>query len=452
MDNQVMTARCQERLDPGFGTVGGESPQGDRKGSAKAAGNNKQTVLDHDDQTSVRRGLRLLSSSMDSSRRMALQFMLLFGANGVALPFAGLWFYSKGLDGATIGILLAAPMLGRLVTGPLIAVWADGFLYRRTALAILALVSALSYALTAMADTFWGWAVFWFVAATASAAMIPLTDAMTVRLAHREGFSFAFPRGCGSAAFVGANVIMGALLTRTSIDAVLIWIVLAAMAMAASAIWILPAEPVTDGAPTRKRDRFKGLGQLARDPMFMAAMVAVGCVQSSHAFYYGFSAIAWKAQGITEAQIGLLWAFSVLVEIAFMWWVEPWRRARGIGPLTLLALGSAAGVMRWVALSLAPPLWMLWPLQALHALTFAATFLAGVQLASQLTHSNSQTAAQTLLSVLSAGVLIGLATLAAGPLYDAVGLGGYLAMAALALLGGFGLLVMKAVRARVGQV
>jgi hypothetical protein len=48
---------------------------------------------------------------------MGLQYVLLFGANGVSLPFAGLWFHARGLDGAEIGALLAAPMLGRLVTG-----------------------------------------------------------------------------------------------------------------------------------------------------------------------------------------------------------------------------------------------------------------------------------------------------------------------------------------------
>ncbi len=380
---------------------------------------------------------------------MALQFMLLFGANGVALPFAGLWFHAQGLDGAKIGVLLAAPMLGRLVTGPLIAVWADGFRYRRTALAFLALTSAVAYGLTALAEGFAFWAPLWFVAATASAAMIPLTDAMTVRLSQKEGFSFAFPRGCGSAAFVGANIIMGALLTRTGVDAVLLWIVVAGVAMAGSARWVLPPEPVTDGAPTRKRDRFRGLGRLARDPVFMGAVLAVGCVQSSHAFYYGFSAIAWKAQGIPEVQTGLLWAFSVVVEVVLMWWGEPWRRARGIGPLTLLAVGSGAAVVRWTALSFAPPLWMLWPLQTLHALTFAATFLAGVQLAARLAPSDSQTAAQTLGSMLSAGVLIGLATLAAGPLYDAVGVRGYWAMAALGACGGLAVLALRRTRAAI---
>jgi len=74
-------------------------------------------------------------------------------------------------------------------------------------------------------------------------------------------------------------------------------------------------------------------------------------------------------------------------------------------------------------------------LQAVHALTFAATFLAGVQIVERLSPPAAQTAAQTLSSVLSAGVLIGLATAASGPLYDRFGFGGYWAMAGMALAG-----------------
>jgi len=124
-----------------------------------------------------------------------------------------------------------------------------------------------------------------------------------------------------------------------------------------------------------------------------------------------------------------------VVEIGFMWWGEPWRRKAGIGPLTVLGIGAGAAVLRWTALAFAPPLWLLWPLQTLHALSFAATYLAGVQLVERLSPPGSQTVAQTLSSVLSAGVLIGLATLAAGPLYDAVGVKGYLAMAGMAAVG-----------------
>lgn len=372
---------------------------------------------------------------MTAARRMALQYVLLFGATGVSLPFAGLWMRSQGLNGAQIGTLLAAPMLARAVTGPLLAVWADGFRYRRTPIALMGLVMAAGYGLAGFSDLYAVRAIGWFVGATAMGVLVPLTDVMTLRLAGRLGFSFSLPRGAGSAAFVVANVVMGALLLHWRPDGVIVWLVAASLGLAAVAALALPPEPVADGAPTAGLERFRGLGRLLADPVFMTAIFAVGAVQAAHAFQYAFSALLWKTQGISEAVTGWLWAFGVIVEIALMWLVEPWRRRVGIGPWSLLMLGSAAAVVRWSAMAFAPPLWLLWPLQALHALTFAATFLAGVQIVERLSPPERHTAAQTLSSVLSAGVLIGLATAASGPLYDRFGAGGYAAMAAMSLAG-----------------
>lgn len=373
---------------------------------------------------------------MTSAPRMALQYILLFSASGVTLPFAGLWFRDQGLSGAQIGALLAIPMLARALTGPLLAVWADGFALRRTPIALLGLAMAVGYGGAGLVEGFIPWALCWLVGATAAASLIPLSDVMTLRLAGREGFAFSLPRGCGSAAFVVANLVMGALLTRLSSDAVIVWAVAASLLIAVTAWRVLPAEPVAEGGPVSRMERFRGLGRLLRQPVFMAAIFAIGAVQATHAFYYGFSAIVWRAQGMAESVTGLLWAFSVIVEIGFMWVIEPWRRRVGIGPWTMLFIGAVAAVLRWSVMAFAPPLWLLGPLQVLHALTFAATYLAGVQIVERLCPPESHTAAQTLGSALSAGVLIGLATLASGPLYDAVGLKAYLAMAGLALIGG----------------
>lgn len=372
---------------------------------------------------------------MTAAQRMALQYVLLFGATGVSLPFAGLWLSAQGLGGVQIGSVLAAPMLARIVTGPLLAVWADGFRLRRTPIALLGLTMALGYALAGLADSFALRAVGWFIGATAMGVLVPLTDVMTLRLASRLGFTFALPRGAGSAAFVIANIGMGALLLSAPVDGVIIWIVVLSLAFTAAAVLALPPEPVADGLPVLGRERFRGLGRLLGDPVFLTTIFSVGAVQAAHAFQYGFSAILWKAQGISEAVTGQLWAFGVVVEIALMWLFEPWRRRSGIGPWSLLMVGAAAAVLRWSAMALEPPLWLLWPLQSLHALTFAATFLAGVQLVERLTPPDTHTAAQMLSSVLSAGVLIGLATAASGPLYDHYGSGGYWAMAALAATG-----------------
>jgi PPP family 3-phenylpropionic acid transporter len=387
--------------------------------------------------------------ALNASKRMALQYTLIFAANGVSLPFIGLWLRAHGMDGAQIGVLLAAPMLGRLVTGPAIALWADGFRHRRTAIVFLAIAGTAAFAAMPLTQGFGWWSLLWFVATTCSGAIMPLSDVLTMRLAAREGFAFSVPRGFGSAAFVAANVVMGALLVTAPVDAVIWWLIATGVMLALWARFGLPAEPVLEGGPAKGLERFAGLGRLVRDPVFMAAIVAVGCVQASHAFYYGFSAILWKTAGVPESLTGLLWGASVVVEVIFMWWLDPWRRRVGIGPVLMLGLGAAGAVLRWSLFALEPPLWSLWPLQILHTFSFAATFLAGVQLIERLSPRDSHTAAQTLGSMMSSGVLIGLATLASGPLFDRFGAGGYWAMAALAAVGGLVALgLMRSTRVR----
>lgn len=380
---------------------------------------------------------------MQPSVRLALHYVLLFGVTGVSLPFAGLWLKHLGLNGAEIGTLLAVPMLARFLTGPMIAVWADGFATRRAPIAILGWVAMAGYGAAALVEGYVLWTLCWFVAATATSAIIPLIDVLSLRVARREGFSFSVPRGFGSAAFVLANLAMGALLTRLPVDAVIVWIVVASALMALYARFGLPAEVVSATGRASGRNRFLGLGRLLADPVFMMALLAIGAVQASHGFYYGFSAILWTQQGLSTGLVGALWAGSVIIEIAFMWWLDPWRRRLGIGPWPLLAVGVGAGVLRWTALAFSPPLNLLWPLQALHALTFAATYLAGVEIVERLAPEDAQTAAQTLSSTVSAGVLIGIATVLSGPLYDSYGAGGYLAMAGMAALGGLAALSLR---------
>ena len=74
-------------------------------------------------------------------------------------------------------------------------------------------------------------------------------------------------------------------------------------------------------------------------------------------------------------------------------------------------------------------------MQALHTFTFAATFVGGLMIVERLAPARAATAAQTISSALSGGLLIGLATLASGALYDLAHAKGYLLMAAMGALG-----------------
>ena len=372
---------------------------------------------------------------MRSLPATALVYGLIFAGVGVSLPFAGLWFEAQGLSGVEIAMILATPMLARVVTGPFLAIWADGLKLRRTALFFLGLAAAAAYAGALLVEGVALWLPLWFVASTASAAMIPLSDALTLRLARRDGFVFAWPRGVGSFAFIVANVAMGLLLTGAPVDAILVWVAVAAVLSGLAAFLALPREPVLETGVTSSRDRLAGLGRLVADPAFMTAVAAVGFIHASHAFYYGFSAIIWTDQGVSERDVGLLWGVSVAAEVVLLWLVEPWRRRSPVGPSALLIMGAVAAAVRWAFLAMAPPLWALWPLQALHALSFAAVFIGGLEAVERLSPSENATAAQMVSSSLSAGLLMGMATLLAGPLFDAYGTLGYAAMGALALLG-----------------
>jgi len=366
--------------------------------------------------------------------RLGLFYGAIFIGTGVSSPYMPVWFAHHGLSGSRIGLILSLPMMARAVTAPLLAVWADSFRLRRTALLILSVAVTAAYALMALPGGFGWWTVVWFAASSMVSTLSPLADVITLRRARIDGFNFGWPRGIGSAAFIVGNVGMGAILTRGSPDAVLVWMTAAVAATALGARFLLPPDPVhEEGHAAGFADRMGGLSNLLKDGGFMTAVVSAGLIQSAHAFYYGFSTLAWKQQGIGENLTGVLWATGVTAEIGFLWFMEPWRRR--VGPRRLLTLGGVGAIVRWTLLAFSPPLWALFPLQVLHALSYAATFVASLLLVERLSTPRTASAAQTINSALSGGVLSGLATMASGPLFDRYGALGYLLMSAMCVAG-----------------
>jgi PPP family 3-phenylpropionic acid transporter len=366
--------------------------------------------------------------------RLGLFYATLYIATGVSSPYIAVWFKARGLSGSEIGAILALPLLARVFTGPALAIWADRFKLRRTAILLMAAVSAALYGAMMATSGFWAWLWLWFLGATLFSACSPLVDVIVLRRAARDGFAYAFPRGIGSVAYIVGNVCGGALLAPFGAGVVMVWILVAAVASTVLTGVLLPPEPVEDHRASEARsDRFGGVGGLLRDPIFMLMIGAAGLIQATHGFYYSFSALLWRAQGLSPTVIGLLWGVGVGVEVAFLWFGESWRRR--LGPERLLILGGVGAVVRWTAFAFSPPVWLLFPLQALHALTFTSTFIASLQLVERLSPPKSASAAQTLNAALYGGVLIGAATLGSGPLFDRFGPLGYLAMSGLAGLG-----------------
>lgn len=360
---------------------------------------------------------------MSTALRLGLVYAAIFTATGCAIPYLPVLFRELGFSGTQIALVFSAPMLARVVSGPLIAGWADRFNRRRTPAAILLAIAAVAFVGAGLAGNFWPMLVAGFVWGTAQPAAVPLTDIMTLRRARREGFDYGWPRGIGSAAYIASNLAWGALLAFAGARAVPWFAAACLLGGGAVALWLIPPEPVHDETPPSNARRLDGMRALTGNPVYVLAISAAGLTTASHAFFYSFSTLLWTRQGVPAWVVGLLWGTGVSVEVLFLWFMRPLRER--LGPVNLLLLAAGAGVVRWTASAFEPPLWLLFPLQALHALTFAAAFLGGLHLIERSTPPRYASLAQTLSSSWASGLLIGLATLASGPLYDRLGSLGY---------------------------
>jgi MFS1 family protein len=73
-------------------------------------------------------------------------------------------------------------------------------------------------------------------------------------------------------------------------------------------------------------------------------LLAASMIQASHALYYTFGTLHWRAQGFADGTIGALWALGVLAEIGLF-------AVSGPRPLYRALSGEAYAVMALLALA-----------------------------------------------------------------------------------------------------
>jgi PPP family 3-phenylpropionic acid transporter len=263
---------------------------------------------------------------------------------------------------------------------------------------------------------------------------VALQDAYTLRGLRARGAAYGPVRLWGSIFFIlanfGAGLAFDLIETRN-----LIWLIAGAAiaaACVATLLMPLPSAPLMTGPSGPGRPFW-------REPRFVAVVMAASLIQSSHAVYYGFSTIAWKASGFDGVAIGSLWALGVVAEImlfAVSGRLPPW-----IGPIQLIALGGIGAAIRWTGLAFDPAGWSLPLLQLLHAFSFGASHLGAVAFIAHAAPEGRGATAQGYFSVVQ-GVTFSASMLLAGTLYEAIGVAAYGAMAAIAFVGAMIAVVM----------
>jgi len=367
--------------------------------------------------------------------RISLLYGALFIVYGAQLPYLPVWLDWRGLDAAQISLISALPLFVRLVATPSIAFIADRSGDHRRIIVVSTLVALAAGLALSQARGFWPILGCSLVCVIAIATVMPLAETVAMTGVRTRGLDYGRMRLWGSLTFIGASFLGGPLVDAFG-PAAGMWLIVTGIAATVGSGLLLPRPEAGAGAvESTKAGRISPGDVLAlvRSRPLLLFLVAATCVQSAHATFYTFGALHWRAQGLASAWTGLLWAIGVLAEVALFAWSA--RVVSRFGAVKLLLAGAAAGVLRWTAMALDPPLALLLPLQALHGLTYGAAHLGAIHFIATAVPERQAGTAQALYATVTAGIGMAGAMLISGRLYAGWGGRTYLAMALIAAIG-----------------
>ena len=252
------------------------------------------------------------NSALRFAYRLSLNYAAIFASLGLYLPFMPIWLSYRGMDPVEIGIITSAPLFIRVLAAPSIAIWSDRQGDHRTTIILGSWCASACAAALFFAHGFWAIFLFVIVFQISTQSVLPLLETKALAGARRHDLDYGRMRLWGSAAFIAANLLGGAVISHYGGASVLAMVTVA-IASTALAAHVLPFEPRDARAGQANPQRQAGLSgvwRLLRQPWFIVTMLAAGLIQSSHAVYYAFSAIHWRSLGIGDGWIGVLWAFG----------------------------------------------------------------------------------------------------------------------------------------------
>lgn len=358
-------------------------------------------------------------------------YMASFGALGVFMQFFPGWLHEvAGLTESEVAVVLAAQTIARTLLGTW---WAHLVDRRGDARPILVLLASLSVGAFALFGASQDLVVLWFVAflfGSLYSPMYPICDAAAMQAAARHGFSFGRLRVAGSATYLVVIVAVGAALDRTGIASTYAILVVAMIAMAGGAL-LLPQAPMRDAAPAAaERPPWTSL---LRQRSLWLVLGASALIQGSHATFYNLSTLHWGDHGIDTSVASLVWAEGILAEIVLFWFAR--SAADKLRPTTLMLIGGAAAIVRWIVVGATTDVALLMATGWLHALSFGCTYLGALRALDRRVPAPLRATAQGLLGAATSGVGMVVCGLVGGFAYDFVAGRAFFMMAGFAAAG-----------------
>jgi PPP family 3-phenylpropionic acid transporter len=363
-------------------------------------------------------------AGLTPATRIALFYGSLFGTQGVASVFAGIWFAAHGISDTRIGVINAAPVLVLLALNLWIGRLADRADDWRRVIVIGAAASGVTALLLALATGFWSILLVWTLTNAAYSAIVPVIDAAAMRLSRREGFDFSANRAWATVGYLVMLVVTGSLLSGVGV-----WLFLPLFCALALVRGALAFGLPRFRAPAEQRAPSGATLRQSLKTWFVLPLVGGAIVLATHLVLGAFQSLLWADQGLPEHVIGGLIALGAASEAAAFFLFR--RLAPRVAARRLILLAGVVATVRWTAFGFSPGVALLVPLQMLHGITYALCFLGCISFITNWTSEDIAAEAQSFFTVLQQGFSV-VALVAFGWLAGHLGAHAYLALAVVA--------------------
>ncbi len=314
--------------------------------------------------------------------RFAALWFCYFAAIGAYNPYAPLWFKDLGFSTLAIGSL-AALLSWTRVFAPYAWGWLGDHSGQRVRLIRLGALLSLVAASGLLAARSYGWiALCTVLLFLANGAVVPLSEATLAR--HLQAGSetaggmdsgrYGRVRLWGSVGFIAAVTLFGLVLQWAGIG----WFPVLVVSMYCL-LWLATLRVPAARDDVSGQEQMPPVLDVLRRTEVAWFFGSIFFTVLAHTALYAFFSLYLDELGYAKSAVGLMWAVSVAVEIAFFW-VQGKYFGR-IEPHRWLQWAAALSVLRFCATAAfgSSPL-VLVMAQMLHAITFAAQHVACIVL------------------------------------------------------------------------
>ncbi len=329
--------------------------------------------------------------------RLSGFYFFYFALLGGMYPYWPLYLQHLDFDAERIGLLLAIPMVTKVLAPNLWSWLADRTGQRLGIIQWGSLLGLICFTGILINQGF-----FWLVVVMISYsffwnAVLPQAEVITLNFLGDRPERYSRLRLWGSVGFIVAVIGAGALFERLGVTA-FPWLSLLLLAGIFIASLTIPRPHGEGRRPTRE-----SLVRAVFQVPVMAFLTAGIFLQAAHGAYYGFFSIYLEELGYGRTAIGLLWSVGVVAEVLVF--IVMHNLLLRFGVRTVLIVSLLLAALRWLIIGYsADVLGVLIFAQCLHAFTFGTFHAASIDTIRRLFRPGTQGGGQALYGAVSFGI------------------------------------------------